>query len=116
MEERVKRAKLSLTLGAVFWGVLGAGWLFRLDGYSGREHIVYINALLMIANAFVMLYLAELLARRIKWIFWPMVAYLVVVIGLTVLDEFGAYDIAAALLHGVILWSLLSCRKAFAAA
>lgn len=97
----VSIARALFLLNAVIWVLLAAATLLR-----SANGLAWGLALLMLANAGVMLWAGRGIGRRQKRFYYLALAVLAVNIVLTVTDQFGALDLST-LVIDVLLFALL---------
>ena len=108
MNNKVKNLQILFICNALVWICLAVLWLFRIDKYSGREHIVYFNSGMMLANAFVMLIIAQYITKNNRLIYWFSAIYLLANIFLTMADQFGFSDLLMLLIEAAVLYFLIN--------
>jgi hypothetical protein len=106
----VVAAQVLFAVNAAFWIVLGVLTLFRA---TDRTSMVWLLAILMFANAGVMLWLGWVLGKQRKLFYYLAIAVLAVNILLSVTDEFGLTDLVALLIDAVLLVLLIVTRSRY---
>lgn len=107
----VRKIQIFLILNAFFWFVLAITWLFRLSKYQGEEYIVYSNSIAMFLNAILFIVFSKLLEKRNVLIFYMGIFYLIILIILTIADEFGVFDFFVLILEFIPLYLLFKYQK-----
>ena len=101
--------RLLFFVNAAVWLTFGALSVFQFLDDGSRTRLVY--AVLMIANAVVMLWFGGIIITRRNWIFFLAILYVAVNVVLSITDQFGWIDALILLLNLVILGLLFITRQ-----
>lgn len=92
---------------AVIWMCLAGIWLMTI---AADNAFFYLFAVLMIMNAIIMLTTAWLINKQNYWIHNITIAYFVILLILTLTDQFGVYDLIILIFNIFIIALLIFLR------
>lgn len=95
-------------LNAVVWMVFGALNAFRFADEGSLIRLIY--AVLMVANAFVMVWFGVMIPSGRNWVFFLGILYMAINIVLSITDQFGWIDALILMLNLIILGLLFVTR------
>lgn len=93
--------------------ILAAGTLMRVNENTGMRIFYILYAVLMLGDAFAMLFCGLYINRKMKLVFWFAVIVLGLNIVLTLFDQIGLVDLLFSLFNLITLAALIILRKEF---